>query len=408
MTSAAATAGGGRDLPATPAPQDHAAQRVSGKKVVPAGEAARLYRLGLTMTEIAGIYQVSEWVIAARLDRAGVRRRKGGRAVLPVDRAVRRYRSKPHLLTGLADGLGVSVQLIVDRSARPGPHERGQGRYRADVRTADVAELYRAGWTIKQIAGKYGAAETTILNRLEAAAVTRRPKSLPAAFPVDEAARRVREEGASFASLAREYGISDDAMRYHMTALGVPAAIHAPRVLRGIPATDLADLYAAGQTLAQIAAMHGVSRWTVTDRLDSIGVPRRPPIGIQRRQRTPLPLAEAAALYEDGASLAVLASRYQVSRSVVGSRLTEAGLTLRPPGGAHSRIPVPVDEAVALYAAGQTITQIAARYGVCATVIYNRLTEAGAPIRHKSGNYKQVDAGLLAGLARQIGLEALL
>ena len=103
--------------------------------------------------------------------------------MLPVDRAVRRYLREPHLLTELAAGLGINPQLIVDRSRKPGPRERGQGRYRAEIRAADVADLYRAGWTIKQIAGKYGAAKTTILNRLEAAAVPRRPKSLPVTFP---------------------------------------------------------------------------------------------------------------------------------------------------------------------------------------------------------------------------------
>lgn len=405
MTSVVAMAENGRDLPAGPVSPGHAARPVrSSKNVVPAEEVARLYRLGLTMTETAGIYQVSEWVIASRLDGVRVRRRTGGRGVLPVDRAVRRYLREPHLLTELAAGLGINPQLIVDRSRKPGPRERGQGRYRAEIRAADVADLYRAGWTIKQIAGKYGAAKTTILNRLEAAAVPRRPKSLPVTFPADEAARRVREEGASFASLAREYGISDDAMRYHMTARGVPAAIHAPRVLRGIPATDLADLYSGGLTIAQIAAMHGVSPWTVSYRLDNLGVPRRPPGARYVPERTPLPLAEAATLYDHGASLSVLAATYQMNRSTVWRKLTAAGMTLRPPGGAHSRIPLPADEMVTLYAAGQTMAQLAARYGVCQTVIYNRLTEAGAPIRH----YKQVDAGLLAALARQIGLEALL
>jgi lambda repressor-like predicted transcriptional regulator len=408
MTGAVAITDGGRELPASDPLRDHTARPASSKKVVPAGDVARLYQLGLTMTEIAPVYHVSEWVIAARLDQAGVRRRTSGdRAVLPVDRAVRRYRREPHLLAELAAGLGVSAQIIVDRSRRPGPRQRGQGRYRADVRATDVADLYRAGWTVKQIATKYGVAETTILNRLEQAAVSRRPKSLPAVFPADEAARRVRDEGASFAGLAREYGVSVEAVRYQMTARGVPAAVHAPRVLRGIPATDLGDLYAAGQTLAQIAGKYGVSRWTVSDRLRSIGVPRRPPAWMQRRQPTPLPLAEAAALYEDGESLAVLAGRYQVSASTVWSRLAEAGVTLRPPGG-HNRIPLPVDELVALYAAGQTMARLAARYGVCETVIYNRLTEASAPIRHKTGNFKQVDPALLAALARQVGLEALL
>jgi hypothetical protein len=90
--------------------------------------------------------------------------------------------------------------------------------------------------------------------------------------------------------------------------------------------------------------------------------------------------------------------------STVHGKLTAAGITLRPPGG--RRIAVPVEEAVGLYAAGRTMAQLAGQYGVCETVIYNRLTEAGAPIRRKTG-FKQVDTGMLAALAARIGIGAL-
>jgi uncharacterized protein (DUF433 family) len=369
------------------------------RTAAPAGEVARLYRAGLTMGEIAGIYQVSRWVIGSRLDEAGVgRRAPGSRADLPVDRAVRRYRRHPHLLAELAARLGVSAQLIAGRAARPAPAGRGQGKHRADVRAGDVADLYRAGWTVQQIAGRYRTAAATILRRLDAAGMARRPQSLPAPFPADEAARRVRDEGASFASLAREYGVSAGAVGYHMAARGVPAAAHAPRVLRAVPPADIARLYQGGLPLAEIAGMHGVSRWVIAARLDAAGVARRPCGKL-------LPVAEAAALYQDGDSLAALGARYGMNASTVWGKLTAAGIELRPPGG--RRIAIPVQEAVELYAAGHTIAWLAARYGVCDAVIYDRLTEAGAPIRHNLGNFKQVDAGLLAALARQIGLESL-
>lgn len=372
----------------------------SGRRAAaPAGEVPRLYRLGLTMAEIAAIYQVSAWVIGSRLDQAGVARRAaGGRAGLPVDKAVRRYRRQPHLLAELAAGLGISAQLIVDRAARPAPGDRGHGTYRADVRAQDVAGLYRAGWTVGQIAARYHVAATTILNRLDSAGTVRRPASLPASFPAGEAARRVREEGASFAGLAREYGVSAGAVRYNMAARGVPAAVHAPRVLRAVPAPALARLYEDGLTLAEIAALHQVSRWVIAARLDAAGVTRRP-------RGKPLPIIEAAALYRNGDSLAALAARYGMSARTVWGKLTAAGIGLRPPGG--RRIAIPVSEAAGLYTAGHTMAQLAGRYRVCETVIYNRLTEAGAPIRHKTGGFKQVEAGLLAALARQIGLEAL-
>jgi uncharacterized protein (DUF433 family) len=374
------------------------------RRPVPAGEVARLYRLGLTMSEIAGIYGVSAWVIGSRLDEAGVRRRApGGRRSLPLDRAVRGYRRQPGQLADLASSLRIDPQLIVDRAAKPAPGERGQGTYRADVRAADVAGLYRAGWTVTQIAGRYGTAAATILNRLEAAGVARRPKSLPAVFPVSEAARRVREEKATFAGLAREYGVSDDTVRYHMAARGVPAAVHAPRVLCGVPPADIALLYEAGLTLGEIAALHGVSRWVIAGRLDEAGVARRPAARPLLAGK-PLPVAEAVAFYERGDSLATLGARYGMHASTVWGKLTAAGIALRPPGG--RRIAVPVEEAAGLYAAGHTMASLAARYGVCETVIYNRLTEAGTPLRRRS-DFKQVDAGMLAALAARIGIGAL-
>jgi hypothetical protein len=78
-------------------------------------------------------------------------------------------------------------------------------------------------------------------------------------------------------------------------------------------------------------------------------------------------------------------------RGQLFGKLTAAEITLRPPGA--RRIPVPVGEAAGLYASGQTMAQLADMYGVCQTVIYNRLTEAGAPIRHKT-DCKQVDASV--------------
>jgi DNA-binding NarL/FixJ family response regulator len=372
---------------------------MSGKRRnAPADEVARLYRLGLTMAEVAGIYGVSAWTIAARLDRAGMPRRSGSpnRAVLPVERAVRGYVRQPHRLPELAAELGISPQLIVDRSLRREPRERGQGRHRADVRPEEVADLYRAGWTMAQIAAKYDTASGTVLRRLDEAGVGRRPSSVPVVFPVEEAIRRVQQEGVSFAQLARDYKVGVESVRGQLKARGIdPPPITGPRVLRDIPTSQIASLYATGLTMTEIAALHGVCRETVSARLRAAGVARR-------SAGNPVPVAEATNLYRQGATLTCLAAKYKVRVGTVHRTLTAAGVTMRPRGG--QRKPVPVPEAVELYAAGQTMRQLAERYHVSETVIYDRLTEAGAPIRRKTDR-KQVDPGLFARLARQAGLD---
>jgi lambda repressor-like predicted transcriptional regulator len=244
---------------------------MSGKRnSAPADEVVRLYGLGLTMAEIAGIYGVSAWTIASRLDRAGIARRRASadRAMLPVERAVRRYRRQPRRLAELAANLDINAQVIVDRSRQAGPRERGQGRYRADVPADEVAGLYQAGWTVPQIAAKYRAAASTVLHRLDDAGVARRPSSVPVPFPVDEAARRVLREGVSFAQLARDYHVSVNAVRGQLFARDIKAPPqNGPRVLRDVPGAQIAALYASGLTMAHIAGRYGVSPDTISVRL---------------------------------------------------------------------------------------------------------------------------------------------
>jgi uncharacterized protein (DUF433 family) len=369
----------------------------------PASEVARLYGLGLTMAEIAGVYGVSAWTVAARLDQAGVRRRRAGtgQAVLPLERAVASYRGQPGRLADLAAGLGVSGEVITGRAGRLPRGRRGQRRDRADVPVAEVAGLYREGWTVPQIAAAYRAAASTVLRRLDAAGVARRPPGVRVVFAVAEAARRAGQ-GASVAELARDYRVGVDAVRGQLRARGIhPPARRVSRALAGVPAADLAQLYASGLTMAAIAARYGVSRTTISARLRAAGItPRRAP----RPPTTPIPVPEAAAQYRQGATLTGLAAAYHVTGRTLRRQLVAAGVTIRPPGG--TRIPIPVAEAAQLYAGGQTMAQLAARYGVCETVIYDRLTEAGVPLRRKTDR-KQVDPDLLAHLARLAGLDGL-
>jgi uncharacterized protein (DUF433 family) len=351
------------------------------------------------MAEIASIYEVSAWTIASRLDRAGVARRVGDdHTVLPVEEAVRAYRKQPDRLAELATDLGINAQLITRRAQQQPRGRRGQRRDRTDVPAAEVARRYREGWTVPQIAAAYRTAVSTVLRRLDAAGVARRPPSARAWFPVEEAARRA-QDGTSLAQLARDYHVGVDAVRGQLRARG----IHPPPRQRGIPAladipaAQLAELYTSGLTTAAIATRYGVSRNTIRARLRAAGVtPRRV---APRPRPTQVPVAEAAARYRQGATLVELAAAYAVSASTVHRALVAAGVAMRRSGPA--RTPIPVAEAAQLYAAGQTLRQLAGRYGVGERIIYGRLSEAGTPMRRKTDR-KQVDPALLARLAQQL------
>jgi uncharacterized protein (DUF433 family) len=368
------------------------------------------------MAEIAGLHGVSAWIIASRLERAGVprRRAKDGKTVLPVDRAVRCYQRQPDRLAELAADLGVAAQVIVDRAQRPARGRRGQRRDRVDVPADQVTSLYRAGWTVTRIAASYSTTTATVLRRLDEAGVARRPRGPRVRFPVEEAAWQVEHEGVGFAQLARDYGVGVEAVRGQLRARGIQTPPQTgPRVLRGIPAAEITSLYASGLTMAQIGASYGVSRETIRARLHAAGViPRQVTAGPVtsgrvnlRRAVKPIPVQEAAARYRQGTTLTELAASYAVTARTVRRQLLAAGVPLRSRG--PGRIPIPVVEAAELYASGQTLRQVAARYGVCETVIYDRFTEAGLPLRRKTDR-KQVDPELLVHLAQQIGLDTVL
>jgi uncharacterized protein (DUF433 family) len=381
---------------------DHFGQAMTAvtAQPAPAAEVVRLYGLGLTMAEIAGVFGVSAWTVASRLDGAGVERRRrasASQATLPVEKAVGSYRRQPHRLGELAAELNISAQLIADRAQRPERGKHGRGRHRADVPAGQVAGLYQAGWTVSQIAARYQVAASTVLRRLDDAGMARRPRSAPAVFPVEEAARAVQQDGASFAGVARAYQVSVDVVRAQLRARGIaPPPRTGPRVLRGIPAAHLVGLYAGGLSVAQIAARYGVSRATISTRLLAAGV-------AGPRPARPVPAGEAAALYGQGASLKTLAARYAVSATAIRRHLASVGVAVRRPGGQRAQIPL--QQAAGLYAAGQSVRQLAGRYQVSEQVIRDRLAEAGTPLRRKT-DPKPVDPGLLARLARQVGLEA--
>lgn len=232
------------------------------------------------------------------------------------------------------------------------------------------------------------------------------PKSTPVPFPVDEAARRLQQEGTSLAQLAQDYQVGVNTVRGQLRARGIHAPpCTGPRVLRGVPAAEITGLYATGLTMTALAARYSVSPDTIAARLRAAGVtPRRvpPPRGPARRATKPIPVQEAAARYRQGATLAELASAYAVGGRTIRRQLTAAGVPLRSRG--PGRIPIPVQEAAQLYRSGQTIRQIAGRYGVSETVIYNRLAEASVSLRRRTDR-KQVDPALLARLAHDVGLE---
>jgi len=86
--------------------------------------------------------------------------------------------------------------------------------------------------------------------------------------------------------------------------------------------------YLASDLVADIAARFGVSRTTVLGHVTRGGLPRRSDRGWSVRD-----LEMAAALYDEGHSLAWVGRHFGVDPSTVSNRFRRAGLPVRPRRG---------------------------------------------------------------------------
>ncbi|MFB6665975.1 helix-turn-helix domain-containing protein [Streptomyces parvus] len=146
-----------------------------------------------------------------------------------------------------------------------------------------------------------------------------------------------------------------------------------PRALTDEQIKEIRALYADGVRTVEIAERYGVSRPTVLN-----AVPTE-----ERRPRGPWkPLAEAeevVAKYRSGQTMTALAAAYGVDRTKISRILMDAGVQRRP--AKPPALDLPAKEIAAAYRSGKTLRAIAAVYGVTPDPIRRVLAEQGVQTR---------------------------
>jgi len=106
-------------------------------------------------------------------------------------------------------------------------------------------------------------------------------------------------------------------------------------VQRRLSAADISDIcasYIAGSSIDALARARGVNRTTIITHLDQRDVPRRRVV----RKMTDPPVAEAAARYRQGHSLAAVADQFNIDARTLAREFRKAGIAIRPrPGWAY-------------------------------------------------------------------------
>jgi len=149
---------------------------------------------------------------------------------------------------------------------------------------------------------------------------------------------------------------------------------------------EIAQLYQAGQTTYEIAAVFGISPTPVTRALERQGVPLRR--GGRRTTWTGTPEQKAAvvAAYLEGESIRRIAQRLAVRATCIIEALNEASIDRRHRGKQPMLDDETAREIAEAYQAGEKLTGLAARYNVSYITIRNYLVKQGIEMRpaHKS------------------------
>lgn len=199
--------------------------------------------------------------------------------------------------------------------------------------------------TERQLARKY---------HLEVGLVTRLLKEAGVTPRIDAMVQAYAEPGASHATVARQFGYSEQTVRRLLKQAGVPrktpaqAAVLPPEKEEALmkKRQAMAKLYNDGASLHTVAAEFGTSTSEVVRHLDAIGVKRR-----HRSQRSTLPgrkpspasekkaaripplygwdPAEFAKRYLDGADEVELAATFNITVADVGRELRALDLPYR-------------------------------------------------------------------------------
>jgi hypothetical protein len=92
---------------------------------------------------------------------------------------------------------------------------------------------------------------------------------------------------------------------------------------------ELLDDYRNGEKIVELASRFGINKPTMLHHVAAAGLPRR----TDSRRWSSDDLGVASAMYQDGASLAVIGDRFDLGATTVWNRLRAAGVELRPRRG---------------------------------------------------------------------------
>lgn len=146
--------------------------------------------------------------------------------------------------------------------------------------------------------------------------------------------------------------------------------------LTSVQLEDAVRLYENGHSVKSVARTFRVRTSVISDLLNERNV-RLHPGGRQHPSLTPIQQRELAAAYQDGASLADLVQKFEVSKTTIRNVLAKHGVETNPPGRPEFWTPEVLQYLRDSTAAGISQSEMAKHLGLSQTAVSRRMQHIG-------------------------------
>ena len=260
-----------------------------------------------------------------------------------------------------------------------------------------LAELYRSGLSMAQIAAATGMTGSRIYKTLLRLGVKmrgrneKRPSVLRSMRITPEEMAALYESGASIETVAMKAGVRSSYAARLLRNLGV-AIRPRPQLRKSLLSMEeIALRYRSGESGTDLAKEAGINMEQVREILVVMGEPLRAPFGDTYSSLDDVRFSpdEIVELYEEGETVQWLAKALGVSREIIRTLLLKRGIKLRGRGGAESSRPheiIPQAHGVARrYGEGESMVEIATALEVTEWQVRTVLLKLGVKLRSSAG-----------------------
>lgn len=182
------------------------------------------------------------------------------------------------------------------------------------------------------------------------------------------------KSGATLRDIAERFGVSDTAIGKWAAKLGLTVSPSGRFQSKPLPDGEAPRLYGEGLSAERVGAVLGCSRMTAERRIIEAGV-------FLRGARVQTEDAPIVAAYRQGATVNEIITTLGHTEGVVRRVLRENSVETRKPQPRFHLVGERLDQAVRLYAEGNTSEEVASILSVSPATVIHALRRMGSPVR---------------------------